>query len=85
MFELLPGIYAAQDAAALSIAASIGCCFVPHPMNHIATNYSLRARWVPSIIVFALTLNWCEQLVGPQIGHTNPCGNFSSISLCLLV
>ena len=52
-------------------------------MNHIATNHSLRARWVPSIIVFALTLNWCEQAVGPQIGQTNPYGSFSSISLRL--
>ena len=37
VFELLPGIaraviHAAQDAAALSIAASIGCCFVLHPL-----------------------------------------------------
>ena len=32
VFELLPGIRTAQDAAALSIAVSIGCCFVPHPL-----------------------------------------------------
>ena len=32
VFELSPGIHAAQDAAALSIAVSIGCCFVPHPL-----------------------------------------------------
>jgi len=32
VFELLPGIHAAQDAATLSSAVSIGCCFVPHPL-----------------------------------------------------
>ena len=32
VFELLPGIRAAQDAAALSIAVNIGCCFVPHSL-----------------------------------------------------
>ncbi|RRF91458.1 MAG: hypothetical protein DUD39_17700 [Coriobacteriaceae bacterium] len=37
VFELPPGItraviHAAQDAATLSSAVSIGCCFVPHPL-----------------------------------------------------
>ena len=65
-------------------------------MSQIATNHFLSSRWVPSIIVPAVTLNWREHLVHchlwacpctleqvrfPHAGQTKPPGCLSSRSL----
>jgi hypothetical protein len=65
-------------------------------MSQIATNHFLSSRWVPSIIVPAVTLNWREHFVHchlwacpctleqvrfPHAGQTKPPGCFSSRSL----
>jgi hypothetical protein len=65
-------------------------------MSHMAANHFLSGRWVPSIIVPAVTESWREHLVHchlcawpctleqdalPQAGQTKPPGCFSSRSL----
>jgi hypothetical protein len=65
-------------------------------MSQIATNHFLSSRWVPSIIVPAVTLNWREHFVHchlwacpctleqvrfPHAGQTKPPGCLSSRSL----
>lgn len=65
-------------------------------MSQIATKRFLSSRWVPSIIVPAVTESWCghlvhchlcacpctlEQVALPQTGHANPPGCLSSRSL----